>query len=122
MLFEILAQHGDIVREVRVERFRSIETAHELRAKITLRDGSLLHVRDYLFRDGARKYAYHWQSTTGRMRRRWDNSGHWPEVSSHPHHVHIRTANNVRASTVRDLSGAMAAIAALLRPRTRSES
>ena len=119
MLFEILAQYRDIVRDVRVERFRFIETTHELQATITLRDGSLLHVRDYVFRDGTRKYAYHWQSATGRMHRRWDNSGHWPDIASHPHHVHIRSTNNVRASAVHDLAGALAAIAAVLRPRTR---
>ncbi len=117
MLFEALRPHRDIVRNVHIERFRSIETAHELRVSVVLTDGSTLHVRDYLFRDGTRKYAYHWQTGAGRLRRRWDNSGHWPEVSSHPHHVHVGSAKNVRASNVRDLVGAPAVIAAQLRRR-----
>ena len=59
MLYELLAQHANLIREVTIERFRAIEAAHELRASITLRDGSVLHVRDYVFRDGTREYAYH---------------------------------------------------------------
>lgn len=115
MLFELLRPYRDIVEDVRVERFRSVETAHELRATISFGDGSVLHVRDYLFRDGSRKYAYHWQTASGRLRCRWDNSGHWPEITSHPHHVHVGTAKDVRASVVRDLAGALAAIASRLR-------
>ncbi|MBP1688504.1 MAG: hypothetical protein H6Q33_4647 [Deltaproteobacteria bacterium] len=114
MLFEVADRFRQIVRTVRVERFRSFEAAHELRAAITLRDGSVLYVRDYVFRDGGRKYAYHWQSSTGRLRRRWDNSGHWPDVASHPHHVHVGSSRNVRQSTVRALAGALAAIASIL--------
>ncbi len=76
VLFEALRPYRDIIRGVHIDRFRSIETAHELRARVFLRDGSVLHIRDYLFRDGTRKYAYHWQTATGRLRRRWDNSGH----------------------------------------------
>ena len=119
MLYEILARHADIIREVTIERFRYIEIAHELRASITLRDESVLHVRDYLFRDGTRKYAYHWQSQRGRLRRRWDNSGHWPDLPSHPHHVHVGSAANVSGTGVRDLVGAMSFIAGTLRTQPR---
>ena len=116
MLYELLAQHANLIRAVTIERFRAIETAHELRASITLRDGSVLHVRDYVFRDGTRKYAYHWQSRRGRLRRRWDNSGHWPALPSHPHHVHAGSATKVVASSVRDLAGALQAIAQTFQP------
>jgi len=115
VLYEVLARHADIIREVTIERFRYIDIAHELRASITLPDGSVLHVRDYLFRDGTRKYAYHWQTRRGRLRRRWDNSGHWPDLPSHPHHVHVGSAANVSATGVRDLAGAMSFIAETLR-------
>jgi len=117
VLFEALRPYRDIIRGVHVDRFRSIETAHELRGRVLLRDGSVLHIRDYLFRDRTRKYAYHWQTATGRLRRRWDNSGHWPEIASHPHHVQVGSAKNVQASSVRDLAGVLAAIGAELRRR-----
>jgi hypothetical protein len=84
VLYDILAPHAEIIREVTIDRFRTFETAHELRVSITFRDQSVLHVRDYVFRDATRKYAYHWQTARGRLRRRWDNSGHWPDLPSHP--------------------------------------
>jgi hypothetical protein len=120
VLYEVLAQHADLIREVTIERFRALGAAHELRASITLLAGSVLHVRDYVFGDGTRKYAYHWQTRRGRLRRRWDNSGHWPELSSHPHHVHVGSAVNVVPSSVRDLSGALRFIAEALRPSPRA--
>lgn len=119
MLYEILARHAVIIREVTIERFRYIDTAHELRASITLQDRSVLHVRDYLFRNGTRKYAYHWQTRHGRLRRRWDNSGHWPDLPSHPHHVHVGSAAKVSATAVRDLAGALRVIAEILQSRPR---
>lgn len=119
VLYEILARHANIIREVTIERFRYIDTAHELQASITLRDGSVLHVRDYLFRDGVRKYAYHWQTRRGRLRRRWDNSGHWLDLPSHPHHVHAGSAANVSATAVRDLAAALSFITETLRRQPR---
>lgn len=117
MLFDALAQFRDIIRDVRIERFRSVGTAHELRARIVFRDNSVLHIRDYLFQNGSRKYAYHWQTAAGKLRYRWDNSGHWPEISTHPHHLHAGSVKKVQASSVRDLAGALAAIAGRLRAR-----
>ncbi len=114
MLYDVLASHANIIRAVDIERFRAFDVAHELRASITLVDGSLLHVRDYLFRDGTRKYAYHWQSPAGRLRRRWDNSPHWPHIATHPHHVHVGSRMNVEASVVRDFGGAMRLIAEMV--------
>jgi hypothetical protein len=123
VLYEVLARYDAIIRAVAVERFRHFGSAHELRASITFSDESILHVRDYLFRDGSRKYAYHWQTRHGRMRRRWDNSAHWPEIATHPHHVHIGKRVNVKPSSVRDLAGALASIADVLRqPRQRRRS
>ena len=34
------------------------------------------------------KYSFHWQNSTGRLRKRCDNAPHHPEVSTHPSHVH----------------------------------
>ncbi len=76
MLLDVLVPYEDLIRSIRIDCFRRLGTAHELRATIILVDGSQLHIRDYVFIDGTRKYSYHWQSAAGRLRRRWDNSGH----------------------------------------------
>ena len=34
------------------------------------------------------KYSFHWQDAGGRLRKRWDNAPHYPDIPTHPHHVH----------------------------------
>ena len=77
MLLELARQYADIIQAIEVERFRSVGASYEFRALFTLHDGSQLFVKDYLFVDGTRKYAYHWQDREGRLRCRWGSDG-WP--------------------------------------------
>jgi len=41
------------------------------------------------------KYSFHWQDARARLRKRWDNASHHPELPTHPHHVHDRAEDNV---------------------------
>jgi hypothetical protein len=50
---------------------------------VHFRDASRLDLRDYVFADGRRKYAYHWMNVDGTLRCRWDNSPHWPNIVLH---------------------------------------
>lgn len=36
------------------------------------------------------KYRVNWQSREGTLKRRWDNSSHYPDIETFPQHVHIR--------------------------------
>ncbi|MCK4491669.1 MAG: hypothetical protein KAU03_03540 [Candidatus Altiarchaeales archaeon] len=36
------------------------------------------------------RYKYHWQDKEGNLIARWDNVPHHPEVSSFPHHRHVK--------------------------------
>lgn len=58
MLLELAKRYSDLIQEIEIERFRVVGASYELRAVISLRDGSKLFVKDYLFLDGTRKYAY----------------------------------------------------------------
>jgi Family of unknown function (DUF6516) len=107
VLLELARQYADIIQAIEVERFRSVGASYEFRALITLHDGSQLFVKDYLFVDGTRKYAYHWQDREGRLRCRWDNAPHWPEVTSYPHHQHVGSEEVVTASDVRTSAEAL---------------
>ncbi|RMD91642.1 MAG: hypothetical protein D6813_07315, partial [Calditrichaeota bacterium] len=35
-----------------------------------------------------KKYSFHWQDANGKLKRRWDNAPHHPELPNAPHHVH----------------------------------
>ena len=101
MLLELARRYADIIQAIEVERFRSVGASYELRAIIALKDGSKLFVKDYLFVDGTRKYACHWQDRAGQLRNRWDNAPHWQGVTSYPHHQHVGSEGVVTSSNVR---------------------
>lgn len=107
MLLELTKRYPDLIQEIGVERFRIVGDSYELRAVISLKDGSKLFAKDYLFLDGTRKYAYHWQNSAGRLISRWDNAPHWKEVKSYPHHRHVGEEARVESSDVRMLEDAL---------------
>ncbi|WP_139786880.1 toxin-antitoxin system TumE family protein [Desulfamplus magnetovallimortis] len=81
--------------------------SYEFVSEVTLKDGSFICIRDYLFMDGNRKYSYHWQHRDGTLIARWDNAPHWPDISTFPHHVHSGVNNHVSASNIRNLIDVM---------------
>lgn len=85
MFYNVIKDFSDVIAAYSVTKFEKFGSAASLVAQIELNDHSSLHIKDYLFVDGTRKYAYHWQDATGqvRMRRmRWDNS---PTISRLQH-------------------------------------
>jgi hypothetical protein len=103
MLTELRRDFPDLVDAIDVIRFREGKGSFQLIARVLLQDDSLIHVKEYLFEDGSRKYAYHWQKPDGELIARWDNAGHWRQVASHPHHVHLAQHGEPRATNVRDI-------------------
>jgi hypothetical protein len=69
------------------------------RYRLTLRDGGRLEMFEYFQiaedRLHVAKYIFHWQDADDRLRRRWDNAAHHPEVPTYPHHVHEGVETNV---------------------------
>ena len=60
-----------------------------IRFVIELRDGSELHVFEYVDSDLHKiDYSYHWQNKEKRLITRWDNAPHHSEIETFPHHVH----------------------------------
>lgn len=92
----------------RVRRYDQEDDQHVLVLSAKLRDGSRLEIRDIGFRDGTRKYAYQWMEPDGRLRRRWDQAKHWPDLSTFPHHVHVPDRPDPLPSTVTNLEDLMA--------------
>lgn len=107
MLLRILSHYADIVRDIQVDRFRIVGTSYELREAVFLRDGSKLYVKDYLYQNGSRKYAYHWRTKDGQDIGRWDNSPHWPNLKTFPHHFHNAQSNSVESSNIRNLESVL---------------
>jgi hypothetical protein len=88
-MLHLLEAHALLFRQWRVVSYEQEGEAYALQVTAVLRDGSRLELRDYLFADGSRKYAYQWMAADGVLRQRWDNAAHWPAVATAPHHVHV---------------------------------
>ncbi len=77
-----------------VEKFRLIREfigikKGFIRFAIELRDGSELHVFEYIDSNLHKlDYSYHWQDKEKRLITRWDNAPHHPEIETFPHHIH----------------------------------
>lgn len=96
-MLKTIAAFKDVVASLSIELFEREGKRSRLKARITFIDGSVLVIKDYYFGD-ERKYAYHWMDEKGKLYIRWDNSPHWPEVSTYPHHKHIGSPDNVELS------------------------
>ena len=75
------------VRILETHQFSDSQFALKARAELTA--GRTLQVR--LYRNGSHTdYAY--QLLHGNIPLvRWDNKEHFPDISSHPHHIHVAT-------------------------------
>ena len=89
-MFEIvstLAATKDIVVSFEVLELIDEETVKLIKVKALLYDSILLHLTE-LHTPRFQKYSYHLQGQDGALIARWDNSSHWPELSTFPHHKH----------------------------------
>jgi hypothetical protein len=73
----------------------------KLRIKAALIDEGSLELFEYVAESHRHirvlKYSFHWQDARGRLRRRWDNAPHYPNLPNAPHHVHSKN-DSVRES------------------------
>lgn len=113
MLIKILSTYSDIISDIQINRFRKDRNSYEFLAILVLHDGSYIHVRDYLFPSGQRKFAYQWQSAKDKIIGRWDNAPHWPNLKNFPYHFHDGKTGKVVASNVKDIYGVLEYIRAL---------
>ncbi len=87
------------------------------RYRITFQDGSLLEMFErFQIVNGellVTKYRHHWQDAAGRLLKRWDNAAHHPEISTHPHHVHDGSEEDVRSYEPIGAEGILALISSM---------
>lgn len=103
---ERLARYGDLVVGVASIDHVAREAFEQYKAKLLLADGSSLHVSEVWVDGQLTKYSYYWLDESDHLIAGWDNAPHHPEIKSYPHHMH--TAQDVRASSVRNLEDVLA--------------
>lgn len=81
-----------------------------IRGSICFYDGSVLHLREFVnVQYGIERYmyAYHYQSPDGIMIFRYDNTPHFPNLTTFPHHKHEGSESNVTASVAKDIQAVL---------------
>lgn len=102
-MLHLFDAHAALFRWWRVVSYEQEDEAYALQVAAVMRDGSRLELRDYLFADGSRRYAYQWMTAGGKLQQRWDNAPHWPDVATAPHHTHVRDQQRPESSTITNL-------------------
>jgi len=78
-----------------VEEILTVERAN-LRIRLRFENGSLLEINEAIIvENGALKtlgYRYHFQHADSELMFRYDNTPHFPDLPSYPHHKHLRDA------------------------------
>lgn len=115
-MLHLFDEYAALFKSWQVVRYEQEDQAYLLHITATLTDDSRLELRDYLFVDGSRKYAYHWTEPDKQLRRRWDNAPHWPDLSTAPFHVHQPDQSTPQPSTITNLEELFAFIQQWLNP------
>jgi len=89
MIYELLHRYNEFIQSYKIERFRQVGMSYELIATVIFNNTNELHIHDYLFLDGKRKYAYHYQDNTGQLIFRYDTASHFKQLSTYPYHKHL---------------------------------
>jgi len=92
-----------------------------IRGDIYFVDGSLLHLREFVnvqHEVDRYVYVYHFQRPDGTMVFRYDNTPHYSDLASFPHHKHDGIETNVLSAPPPNLQMILAEIELLISPST----
>ena len=115
MFIDIFEHYQDIIASYDIVQFRMVGASYQFVAKVSLKNQTELHVKDYLFLDGAQKYSYHWQDAQGDCIVRWDNAPHHQQVSTFPFHKHLGKQETIAESPPMRLNAALDEIRKILK-------
>jgi hypothetical protein len=97
-MIETLKKYDNIIKDLSVELFEEENYSYRLNASIKFINLSVLIIKDYVFNDNERKYSYHWMDSNDKMIFRWDNSEHWKNIETYPHHRHNGKTGSIECS------------------------
>jgi len=96
-MLDLIARYKRFIKSFHVSLYEQEGEILRFKAELTFTNDSKLFIKEYVFENKERKYAYHWTDNAGNLICRWDNAKHWPDISTFPHHKH--SGNEVSEST-----------------------
>ena len=107
-MLDLLSRYKRFIKSFHVSSYELEGENYRFKAEVTFTDDSSLSIKEYLFQNYERKYAYHWADSLGNLICRWDNARHWANTSTFPHHKHV--GSRVLESTEISLEDVLARI------------
>ncbi len=83
-----LLELSRIVKSFFILDYKQGTDFYYLKVKADIINDTVLSFRIYVSEQGY-NYAFHWQDNNENLLIRWDNSPHYPNLSSYPHHKHL---------------------------------
>jgi len=90
-MLDLIVRYKRFIKSFHVPLYEQEGEMFRFKAQLTFTNNSKLFIKEYVFENKERKYAYHWINTSGDLICRWDNANHWLGISTSPHHKHIGT-------------------------------
>jgi len=117
VLVSLVEKYPDLIQSWSISNFDRDGPHLRFKAQVTFVDNSVLFIRQVALGGSSFKYAYHWQDRDDRLICRCDNSAHWPEIATFPHHKHVALQNEILVQESRggDLENVFEEIAGIIR-------
>ncbi len=112
-----LIAESPVVRSSNLDFDRRGKFEGVIRGNLYFADDSLLHIREFVNTEDAVErfmYVYHYQKADGALVFRYDDTPHYPDLSSFPHHKHAGNETEVIAAESPDLKSVLAEIARIV--------
>ena len=118
---EALLIENPVIISYEVLRCEIAPSDGKLRIKTVLSDGGTLELFEYVAESGGHihllKYSFHWQDAQTKLKKRWDNAPHYPNLPNAPHHIHFEDGLVLEITDVPDVFSVIKQIEAALTQR-----
>jgi hypothetical protein len=96
-------ENSKIISDFTIQDFKTFPNGFYIHIIAKLINRTIFFAREYSD-EIERNYSYHWQSENNDLIMRWDNSPHYKEISTFPHHRHnssmIEPSNEISVEDV----------------------
>ena len=80
-MLDLIARYERFIKSFHISLYEQEGEMLRFKAQLTFTNDSKLFIKEYLFENKERKYAYHWTDTSGNLICRWDNANHFSRTT-----------------------------------------
>ena len=80
-MLDLIARYERFIKSFHISLYEQEGEMLRFKAQLTFTNDSKLFIKEYVFENKERKYAYHWTDTSGNLICRWDNANHFSRTT-----------------------------------------